>query len=94
MFSPGRRFGISSQLARAAVSIPANIAEGSSRESDKDYARFIQIALGSASEAQTNLIIAKEMDWINNTVIEELESLLEEELKMLHTSSRKPRANS
>ena len=62
-FPSEEKFGIISQMTRAAVSIPANIAEGSSRNSDKDYARFLQLALGSAFELQTYLVIAKEMNW-------------------------------
>ena len=82
---PGEeKFGIVSQITRAAVSIPANIAEGSSRNSDKDYARFLQISLGSAFEVQTYLIIAREMNWAKIENISELESLLEEEIKMIH----------
>jgi four helix bundle protein len=84
-FPSEEKFGIISQLTRATVSIPANIAEGSSRNSDKDYARFIQIALGSAFEVQTYLIIAKEMNWCDNRKIEAIEILLEEEIKMLHS---------
>lgn len=83
-FPPEEKFGIVSQITRAAVSIPANIAEGSSRNSDKDYARFLQLSLGSAFEVQTYLTIAKEMNWAKLENISELESLLEEEIKMVH----------
>jgi four helix bundle protein len=70
-FPAEEKYGIVSQITRAAVSIPANIAEGSSRNSDKDYARFLQLSLGSAFEVQTYLIIAKEMSWLK---LEELYS--------------------
>lgn len=90
-FPSEEKFGIISQLTRGSVSIAANIAEGSSRSSDKDYARFIQIALGSAFEVQTYLIIAKEMKWSTSENIEIIELLLEEEIKMLHAFSRKLR---
>lgn len=87
---PGEeKFGMISQMTRATVSIPANIAEGSSRNSDKDYARFLQIALGSAFEVQTYLVIAKNMRWVSNEKIEAIEILLEEEIKMLHAFIRK-----
>ena len=92
-FPAKERFGMISQITRATVSIPANIAEGSSRNSDKDYARFIQIALGSAFEVQTYLIITKEMNWSDNEKIESTELLLEKEIKMLHAFIRKLTAN-
>lgn len=57
-FPVQEKFGISSQLTRAAISIPSNIAEGSSRSSEKDYMRFLAIALGSCFEAETQLLIA------------------------------------
>ncbi|HVZ97209.1 MAG TPA: four helix bundle protein [Chitinophagaceae bacterium] len=83
-FPAEEKFGIVSQITRAAVSIPANIAEGSSRNSDKDYARFLQLFLGSAFEVQTYLVIAIEMNWARFEEIEKLELLLEEEIKMIH----------
>jgi four helix bundle protein len=83
-FPDTEKFGITSQITRAAVSIPANIAEGSSRNSDKDYARFLQLALGSAFEVQTYLVIAKELNWVKSEDINAVEALIEEEIKMIH----------
>ena len=88
-FPSEEKFGLVSQITRAAVSIAANIAEGSSRNSDKDYGRFLQIALGSAFEVQTYLIIAKEMNLANSQEIIELELLLENEIKMIHSFLKK-----
>lgn len=56
------RFGLISQMTRAAVSIPSNIAEGSSRSSEKDYSRFIEISLGSCFELETQLLIAQKVN--------------------------------
>ena len=53
------KFGLASQLYRAAVSIPSNIAEGSSRKSEKEFAHFVSLSLGSAFELETQLIIAE-----------------------------------
>ncbi len=90
------KYGMISQMTRLAVSIPANIAEGSSRNSDKDYARFLQIALGSAFELQTYLVIIKELEWANSD-LEKLELSLEQEIKMIHSFlkaiSQQPFAN-
>jgi four helix bundle protein len=88
-FPSEEKYGMVSQITRATVSIPANIAEGSSRNSDKDYARFLQVALGSAFEVQTYLVIAKEMRWIDESKINEVEILLEEEIKMIHSFIKK-----
>lgn len=65
-------YGITSQINRAAVSIPSNIAEGAGRNSNKDFSRFINIALGSAFELETQLIIAFELNFIENIEYEEL----------------------
>lgn len=64
-FPAEHKFGISSQLNRCSVSIPSNIAEGTSRDSQKDFARFLQISLGSAFELETQLIIASEIGLID-----------------------------
>ncbi len=58
-FSSEHKFGIASQLYRSAVSIPSNIAEGSSRKSEKEFGNFLSISLGSAFELETQLIIAE-----------------------------------
>lgn len=93
-FPAEEKFGMISQLTRAEISIPANIAEGSSRNSEKDYARFLQIALGSAFEVQTYLIIAREMNCSTNEKLIPIELLLEEVIKMMHSFIRKLIANS
>jgi len=60
-FPKDERFGLTSQLQRAAVSIPSNIAEGNARHSTRDYARFVSMALGSCAELQTQLFLAGEL---------------------------------
>jgi len=65
-FPPKEKYGLSSQIQRAAVSIASNIAEGSSRKSEKDFARFLEIAIGSAVEVETQLTIAKEIGYLND----------------------------
>lgn len=82
-FPQQEKFGLSSQINRAGVSIPSNIAEGSSRTSDKDYNRFIEISLGSSFELETQLLIAKEVKYGNETLINSTLELLAEEEKML-----------
>ncbi|WP_295917639.1 four helix bundle protein [Xanthomonas sacchari] len=62
-FPATERFGLTAQLRRAAVSIPANIAEGAARRSTPEYLRFLSIARGSLSEASTHLQIARRLDY-------------------------------
>ena len=58
-------FGLVSQINRCSISIPANIAEGCAKNSDKDFKRFLQISLGSLYELESHLIICKDLNYIN-----------------------------
>ena len=87
-FPSQEKFGLTSQLNRAGVSIPSNIAEGSSRNSDKDYNRFIEISLGSCFEAETQLLIAKALGFGEANLNQETLALLNEEEKMLTAFSK------
>jgi four helix bundle protein len=81
-FPNDEKFGITNQLRRASVSIPSNIAEGSSRNSNKDFARFLEIAIGSAYEIETQLLIASDLNFLKQENLEPLISQLEEIIKM------------
>lgn len=65
-FPDSEKFGLVSQMRRASVSIPSNIAEGSARSSDRDNLRFLDIACSSCAELETQLIIAHELEFIEN----------------------------
>ncbi len=81
------QYGISSQIQRAAVSIPSNIAEGSRRRSAKEKETFFRIAFGSASEVETQIEILKRLSFSKNLDYSKIDSLLEEILKMLNKLS-------
>lgn len=67
-------FGLTSQIRRAVSSIPTNIAEGCGRASNKDFAHFLQISIGSASEVEYELLLAHDLEYINDEVFEKLTS--------------------
>jgi four helix bundle protein len=82
-FPTKERFGLTSQLRRAAVSISANIAEGSSRASNKDFSRFVEIAFGSLCETVSHLYISKSQRMLSEDKFTQLYAASEELSKML-----------
>lgn len=90
-FPKNESYGLSSQMQRAAVSIPSNISEGYSRKNTKEYLQFLRIAYGSATELETQLTIAE--DLYKNINYKSAASLLEEVLKMLNTIISKIKIN-
>ena len=82
-FPREEKFGISVQITKAAVSIPSNIAEGSSRSSEKDYNRFFEISLGSSFELETQLLIAEAVNYGDSELRNEILKDVDEEQKML-----------
>jgi len=79
-----RDFGLKDQMTRAAVSIPSNIAEGSDRDSLKEFIRFLNIAKGSAAELRTQVYIAQQVDVISNDVAKYIHEDLKQISAMLH----------
>lgn len=65
-FPQSEQYGLSSQIKRSAISIPANIAEGCARQSDKETIQFLYVAVGSIAELETELLIAQKLNFIQN----------------------------
>jgi four helix bundle protein len=82
-FPKDERFGLISQLRRAAISIPANIAEGAGRNSYKEFLYFLSNSQGSASEVETELLIANELSYLEQSRYTELMSSLDEIGRMI-----------
>ena len=81
LFPSEEKFGLTSQLRRAAISIPSNIAEGAARKNTKEYIQFLYISLGSSSEIETQLDLAKRLGFVEN--IESLNNTNNEIIYML-----------
>lgn len=78
-------YALVSQIRRAAVSIPSNIAEGYSRQRKLEYIQFLQIAFASGAELETQLLIAKELRYLSDRDFTEVDSLLNEVMRMLNS---------
>jgi four helix bundle protein len=88
-FPADEKFALTSQLRRAAVSVESNLAEGSSRGSDADFKRFVQMALGSASEVECQLLLARDLKFLPEARHKELESEVQQIKRMLIRLSQK-----
>ncbi|OYQ36136.1 diversity-generating retroelement protein bAvd family protein [Flavobacterium cyanobacteriorum] len=82
-FPDHEKFGLTNQLRRASVSIPSNIAEGTSRSSNKEFCRFLEIALGSCYEVETQLLISYDLGFIKPESLEELNLKINAVIKMI-----------
>ncbi|WP_291131508.1 four helix bundle protein [Flavobacterium sp. UBA7682] len=82
-FPDNEKFGLTNQLRRASVSVPSNIAEGCSRSSNKDFSRFLEIAIGSIYEIETQLLIAFDLGYINQLELDKLVNDLDTIIKMI-----------
>ena len=87
-------FGLISQIRRSVVSIGANIAEGCGRGGDMDFARFLQIAMGSASELEYHLLLSRDLNYIKQTDYEDLNNQVINIKRMLTTLIKRLKADS
>jgi four helix bundle protein len=92
LFPKDELYGLTSQIRRSCSSIPANIAEGCGRGSDADLARFLQIAMGSASELEYHLLLACDLDLLPIHIHETLDSEVTEVKRMLTAFIQRLRA--
>ena len=91
-FPPEEKYGLVSQISRAGVSIPSNIAEGSGRVSLKEFNNFIHISMGSSFELETHLLIAQHLNYGDKNLITSTLDLLIQEQKMLQSFSNNLKA--
>lgn len=88
-FPKEETFGLTSQIKRAAVSIPTNIAEGRFRGSRKDFVQFLRVAYASGAELETELYIAENLKFGRLEKLKKVEVILDEEMRMLNVMIKK-----
>ena len=93
-FPSEEKFGLISQIRRASISIESNLAEGCGRNSDREFARFVSIAQGSAFEVRCQLILARDLDYISREIFQSLQQQILEINPMLNALYQKLTANS
>jgi len=93
-FPSRERFSLVDQIRRASISIPANIAEGCGRRSQRDFARFLQVSVGSANELEYHLLLAHELGYLETASQTVLNTDLSEVRRMLSSLIRKVTSDS
>ena len=88
-FPKEEQYGLSSQMRRAAVSIPSNVAEGFRRRYNKEYKQFLNISLGSSAELETQIVIAKELEYIEGNKEKEVIELIDHICRMISNLIKK-----
>ena len=91
-FPTSELYGLTKQIRRASASIGANIAEGTGRTSGPDFARFLQMALGSASELEYHMILASDLEYLNPAIAGEIIERSQEVKRILTSLIQKVRA--
>jgi four helix bundle protein len=86
-------YGLTSQIRRASMSIPTNIAEGCGRNTDADFARFLQMAMGSASETEYQILLSRDLVFLTTEEYEKLNMDVTEIKRMLTALLQTLRAN-
>jgi four helix bundle protein len=92
-FPKNEQFGVTSQLRRACASIAANLAERCARASDADFARFVNMALGSASETDYHLLLARDFKYLDEAIYQSLFAQISEVKRMLNSFERTLRSS-
>ena len=93
IFPRDEQYGLTSQLRRACASVPANIAEGCGRGSDAEFARFLRIAMGSASELEYPLLLARDLNLLRQVEYESLDREITDVKRMLTSFIQKLKAD-
>jgi four helix bundle protein len=84
-FPADERYGLTAQLRRSCASVPANLAEGCARGGDIDFARFVNVAAGSASETDYHLLLARDLEYLGDSLYQSLFEQTSEVRRMLNS---------
>ena len=93
-FPSDERFGLTNQIRRASVSIESNISEGCGRNGDKEFSRFLDIAQGSAYEVKCQILIARDLEYLDNNKSQLLTNKIDEISRMINALNQNLKAKS